>query len=273
MLWLEDHRFSDTLFNHDAFKIEGELATDGFRYWRKVFSLLADKLAEKIMDEIKPKDYKKEDVQLALASTFQERKDLLHVGSATVYDPWMNWWCGRWQNKDVHYHIWDDTNYHGGQYIQPVSQSVEKFAYLPAVPQSTDKGNLDDMVKSGTVDLAINVCSKDWDLTGWVSKRQGKQTIEMPHLGYLLHASGLIWIAQARQVKAMNTPGEKWYIFYEHTDVTAKATKYDIEGVEVSIVVDKTDITKSSVTVTYKNMYGHYHSHEPYNTDVTDCKT
>ena len=72
------------------------------------------------------------------------------------------------------------------------------------------------------MDLAINVCSAEKGITGWVSKADG----EMPHVGYALNGVTLIWIAQHRS---------QFLMFFEWVDPSAGAygihgRPFDLEG-------------------------------------------
>ncbi len=154
--------------------------------------------------------------------------------SVDTFNPWDNWWSGRWRKGEMHYHIWDKTI--GARGTQLVTQSRRNFAH---------RDNLARMIKADEVDLAINVVSDPTGITGWVSKRQADPSakprsgyFELPHLGYRINACSLIWIA--RTFPGTKAPAEYWgghdfLLLHEWTSSAVAPTVYGIEGRYVRI--------------------------------------
>jgi hypothetical protein len=132
----------------------------------------------------------------------------------TVFDPWENWWKGKWSDESKQYHIWDSTVLSGNRYIQPVTQSSHGFVH---------KNNLANYAHAGIptaqrgskpwVDLGINVVSQTDGITGMVLKNGSQH----PHWGYRIDSRTLLWI----------TPyGSRYLLFFEWASDTA----YGIHG-------------------------------------------
>jgi hypothetical protein len=178
------------------------------------------------------------------ASDFE--KVYKHRGS-DAFNPWKSWWCGNYKdssgNLTLNYHIWDSTVSWSGQYVQPVTQSITRYAYSIDSSGVSKKGNLQDMKDKAEVDLAINVCSKRHGLTGWVSKRQAhdkKGIGELPHVGYLLTAKRILWITQP--------PGKSddtYWMFYERSNGASRPTLYDLHGIEFTLKSNKATLVSS----------------------------
>ena len=142
-----------------------------------------------------------------------------------AFDPWTGWWTGMWHQADgstaPQKHVWDETQpsaagNQGTRHIQPVTQSVSAFFH---------SGNAADGWGAGDVDLGINVVSEDLGITGWVSKRQGGNRVELPHVGYLLNPHTLIWITSDRDVRESAT---RFMMFFEW--IAADRQSYGIHG-------------------------------------------
>lgn len=177
---------------------------DGFNFaaWRADFVRQAAALAAFFKTFPGTARFQEAAVQNAIAAGALFRGDPLQV-----FGPWTDWWEGQWSNGTTYYHIWDQTVQQGAQAVQPVTQSPHGFAH---------NGKLAAMRRAGrSVDLAINVCSAEKGITGWVSKGDG----EMPHVGYLLNSVTLLWIAQHRG---------QFLMFFEWVDPEAGA--YGIHG-------------------------------------------
>ena len=151
--------FRPTIDEHDKFD---------WARWRKEFADNAVPIADLFVGTFSKihtaRTHTAEHVTKTLVTPYDEWYKTLHVGYSEAYDPFRNWWCGRWANSRVNFHIWDFTQAFGGRHIQPVTQSVHSFA---------DNKNVDAMLKAAPpkADLAINVVSS-LGLTGWVSKKQ-----------------------------------------------------------------------------------------------------
>jgi len=179
-------------------------------------------------------------------------KTTLAASNQKAFEPWNGKWKGQWKGQwkddegptssSNQYHIWDDTVPYGAQHIQPVTQSTSVFFDSQKFKEYADKNkSLDTSLE---VDLGINVWSQkngnQGGLTGWVSKRQGKQhdkkrRKEMPHIAYLYkNQNTLIWIAQI-WVEGTKSNDNSYYMFYE----TANSNSYAIQGQNFTIGSDK----------------------------------
>ena len=164
--------FREVITRHDGFD---------FAAWRADFARQASALASFFKTFPGTGGFQETAVRDAIAASLPFRGDPLEV-----FRPWTDWWRGQWSNGTTYYHIWDETVLHGGQAVQPVTQSAHGFAH---------SRKLDRMQRRGRrVDLAINVCSAAKGITGWVSKADG----EMPHVGFSLNSVTLVWIARHR---------------------------------------------------------------------------
>ena len=177
-----------------------------FTAWRAGFARQADALAAFFKRFPGTGRFQELAVRNAIAAAPSFRGDPMRV-----FAPWTDWWQGRWSNGKTYYHIWDPTVAHKKDgktlAVQPVTQSEHGFAH---------SGNLATMRdQKKRVDLAINVCTAQRGITGWVSKEDG----EMPHLGYLLNEVTLIWIARHNG---------QHFMFFEWVDPSAGT--YGIHG-------------------------------------------
>jgi hypothetical protein len=237
-------RFRPTIDEHDKFD---------WTRWREEFAGNAAPLAKLFVEQfskLQTKPHTAEHVEKTLVTPYDEWYKTLHVGYSEAYDPFRNWWCGRWANSRVQFHIWDFTQAHGGRHIQPVTQSEKAFA---------DEKGVDAMLKASPpkADLAINVVSQ-LGLTGWVSKKQ-HGIAELPHVGYILARGELIWIA-----RALTDSEYRWFMFYERA-TTSGDERYEIDGVRFTLDVE-TKTTKDPDSGTH---YGKYYYHDPYDPDGT----
>ena len=92
--------------------------------------------------------------------------------------------------------------------MQPVSQSGDGFV---------DEDNIDESTQQGAADLAINTFDEDCGIAGWVSKRQGGQNDEYPHIGFRVAPGVLIWINQ-RHDRDCNALDDHFSIYFEWVD-------------------------------------------------------
>jgi hypothetical protein len=207
--------FGDVIASHNAFDLER---------WRGVFERNRREVARIFVESIGPHaestKYDERAIRQALRVEWARRARQLRVGLGEAYDPWANYWSGRWaKDPKKHYHVWDVTQPYGGAYIQAVTQSRTAF-----VTEAT----IDKMLRDKQADLAINVASRSRGLTGWVSKRQGGKSSELPHLGYLLARGELLWIA------CILPKTSEWFMYYERV-VTSGDARYRIHGVQFSL--------------------------------------
>lgn len=136
-----------------------------------------------------------------------------------VFDPWNGRWQGKWTssrdnrpanhadgpNPSEQHHIWDRKRRVGDVWVQPVTQSTESMV---------DGANIDEKVRQGKADLAINTYDTDCGIAGWVSKRQDGQNFELPHIGFRLSSGVLIWINQKHDAQC-NALEEHFSIMFE----------------------------------------------------------
>lgn len=153
------------------------------------------------------------------------RNEQSHRGNQQVFRPWNGWWQGNWKSYDERntrrssrqFHIWDTTTVVGDQYIQLVTQSETSFVDH----QNIDSAIAGNTARGAAVDLGINVWSNEYGITGWVSKRQNRQSVEAPHIGYSPYENTLIWITQYGS-------GSQYYMFLEW--VYPASSTYGIHG-------------------------------------------
>lgn len=217
--------------------------TGKLHQWRKRFSTktIAAELADFILTY--PKSSSTSSYWLRNRSTLEacfENKSP-HRGNKSIFNPWDGWWKGDWYSTPdsfiPQYHIWDKTvqsKEKSYQYIQPVTQSTSKFV---------DHETIDKDINSNTVDLGINVWSEVDGITGWVSKRQSGEQVEMPHIGYSPNAHTLIWITQMGQEN-------KYYMFFEW--VEPSTMQYGIHGKTFQFNGDRLIRGKTTGWSTYK---------------------
>ncbi len=137
------------------------------------------------------------------------------------------------------------------------------------------KSNLVEMYTANDVNIAINVSSEKLGLTGWVSKWnkvEGKYLLyDMPHWGYLLATTDIIWIA--RDYESGKTPSDTnatYFIFFEWTNRDRGATIYGIQGEQFNLTTDSKKIVTFKKIGT-QNMHTRYSSHTPYDTTLSAC--
>ena len=185
--------------------------------WRRLFAQYADELAH-FVKTFPGAEALDEDI---LRDTFAARTGLReHVTGGEVFQPWAHRWSGMWSNGSSQYHIWDQTQYWNGRWIQAVTQSEAGF---------TDGSNLEAMFARNQVDLGINVYTAETGITGWVSKRQHGR-LEVPHIGYLVDATTLIWICQQNEPDRLFQKDSTWFIYLEKVDSLTNAQRYTIYG-------------------------------------------
>ena len=185
--------------------------------WRRLFAQYADELAH-FVKTFPGAEALDEDI---LRDTFAARTGLReHVAGGEVFQPWAHRWSGMWGNGSSQYHVWDQTQYWNGRWIQAVTQSEAGF---------TDGSNLEAMFARNQVDLGINVYSPETGITGWVSKRQHER-LEVPHIGYLIDTTSIIWICQPQKSNRLFKENKTWFIFLERVIASSNPKKYTIHG-------------------------------------------
>jgi hypothetical protein len=141
-------------------------------------------------------------------------------GEKDVFAPWTNRWTGIWSNGKMQYHLWDSTRCVEGRWIQPVTISEVRFAELNRV---------EGMADCQDADVAINVFSHRYGITGWVSKCQ-QERVELPHIGYRVNDTTLVWITQEKQPGKLFAPDNRWFVFLERVDRSVQPEAYRIYG-------------------------------------------
>lgn len=198
-----------------------------FARWRELFRNAATELANLFKSFPGTGELSQQEV----AASFTRGVELPDGAKGeTVFDSWNGWWCGTFHSAGgdavPNYHIWDPTISHQGASLQPVTQSVTDF-----VPGADLEARLED----GEVDLAINVHTPERGITGWVSKHQGGQRLELPTVGYLLNANTLIWITQIHTPEDLDHPGDDFLMFFEWSTGPGPGERYGIHGRELSL--------------------------------------
>ncbi|NIV94876.1 hypothetical protein GWN42_19315 [candidate division KSB1 bacterium] len=123
------------------------------------------------------------------------------------------------------YHVWEVTYFYDGQWIQPVSLSEYDF---------TGFHQVQDKLQTGLTDIAVNVFSDELGVTGWVSKWQ-KTRVEMPHLGYWVNETTLVWFCQINEPEKLVTIDNRWFVFLETVDRSPNPIEYQIYGVQIIV--------------------------------------
>ncbi len=173
-----------------------------FNSWRTRFAQHANDLARFFKTFPGTRSFSETAVSAAIKKGGQYSGDC-----KSVFQPWTDWWSGKWSDGKTYYHIWDKTVPNQAAGIQLVSQSEHGFAHQDNMATMKSRGQ--------QVDLAINVCSVQKGITGWVSKKSE----ELPHVGYLLNPVTLIWITES---------GSRYFMFFEWVDPVRG--KYGIHG-------------------------------------------
>ena len=283
--WIDIADVSEALWTHDRFAAAG-----AFDIWRENFAANAKELAQFFYDNFSsffppsrgsgsPKGYDLASLEtLFSAVTKADLAAIYKSKGSHVFAPWTNWFFGDWDNYSdkpaPQYHIWDNTISMAGRYIQPVTQSTREFAYS-SKPGSNSleltnhsiQGNLQKLIKDKKTDIAVDVCSKDYGITGWVTKLQKSPIVELGHIGYLIDDTSLIWIAQDTA-----NPTDEWAMFFERGDKTSRASRYSVDGIlfnfkpskTVKFVIKAVKGAKGSIRFTCQKPYskGSYSSRE-----------
>ena len=200
---------------------------------------------------------KKNETTIRNALTYTGKPTRLMYNS-NAFDPWANWWCGKWSDGVTQYHIWDKTIYYRGYYLQLVTQSTYGFAH---------DLELERMVQYKDVNMAINVSSQKWGITGWVTKFEDGKQIQMPHMGYLLDEKTLIWITIQRDMKTLSDWNGLWLMFVEWTD-----TAFDPSNYNIYLNTFRVDSGKISPKPESYTGCCQYHTHAPYDTAIGHCE-
>ncbi len=144
-------------------------------------------------------------------------------GGGVVFEPWAGRWAGSWSNGRQQFHSWGPAMLLEGRWVQPVTLSESEFV---------EPNCAQDMMALRRSDIAINVNSPQHGITGWVSKVQDGR-VEMPHIGYQLNDTTLIWLCQAKYPGREQEPGRgDWLVFLETIVQPQGQAAYRIHGLK-----------------------------------------
>ncbi len=208
--WFENPTFIRMIETHNQYAAE-------FARWRRLFAGHAAELAHLLKTFPGSENLREDDLRRIIVDS-EAKCDSL--SQRDVFKPWTNRWSGRWSNGRPQYHIWDSTRFVNGQWIQPVSLSETGFATACRV---------EEMLQNRRTDVAINVFSRENGITGWVSKRQHGR-LELPHIGYLVNDTTLIWICQIKDPENLFAPDSRWFVFLETVQNSSTPAVYKIYG-------------------------------------------
>ncbi|MCI0691876.1 hypothetical protein L0337_07690 [candidate division KSB1 bacterium] len=208
--WFENPAFIRMIETHNQYATE-------FARWRRLFAEHAAELAHLLKTFPGSENLREDDLRRIIAGSETSCDSLSQRG---VFNPWTNRWSGRWSNGRLQYHIWDSTRFIDGQWIQPVSLSETGFAKACCV---------EEMLQNRRTDVAINVFSHENGITGWVSKRQ-RGRLELPHIGYLVNDTTLIWTCQIKDPENLFAPDSRWFVFLETVQNSSTPAVYKIYG-------------------------------------------
>jgi hypothetical protein len=207
--------YKEMIEMHDRYQEE-------FEHWRKLFATHAKKVARLI--KTFPGSANINETRLSkIIALYKHHPDM--DKTSDVFAPWTNRWSGEWSNGTQQYHIWEPTIMFGDMMIQPVTISENTFINSYSVSK---------MVEDGKTDIAINVLSRKYGITGWVSKYQHGR-YELPHIGYLINETTLLWITQIKEPGNLANNDNRWFIFLETVNSRENPTGYHIYGQPVII--------------------------------------
>jgi len=231
--WLKQRALQDIIAKHESYRAE-------FRRWRRLFARHAEELAALLKTFPGAENLQEIEVRQTLAQMQQE----LPAGKESeVFGPWTNHWMGMWSNGMTQYHIWDSTRLVDGRWLQPVTLSEFEFI-------APDR--LDAMVAQRRADAALNVYSRESGVTGWVSKYQHGR-FEIPHIGYALNDSSLIWICQVKTPAHLFAPESCWFVFFETVSTASSPAEYNIYG--RSILINNDSCTSAGLHERHNGTY------------------
>jgi hypothetical protein len=193
-----------------------------FARWRGLFARQADKLAALIKTFPGGENLSVEELRRII---MQAPEGWSGEKAPQIFQPWTNRWTGLWSNGAPQYHVWDSTRFVNGQWIQPVSLS--EFEYV-------EPGRLEECSRERRADVAINVYTHGHGVTGWVSKYQHGR-LELPHVGYVINDSTLLWICQIKSPERLFMRENCWFVFLETVTVSSAPAEDRIYGQPVLI--------------------------------------
>ncbi len=216
--WLKQTVMRAMLKQHNDYLAE-------FAEWRGLFARHSEDLAALVKSFPGAENLPEEELRRIFMQTPRALADRHAAG---VFEPWTSRWAGLWSNGVPQYHVWDSTRFVHGQWIQAVSLSEYEF-----VPPE----RLDASVRRRRADAAINVFTRDHGVTGWVSKYQHGR-LEMPHVGYVINDSTLLWICQKKDPARIFARESRWFVFLETVTISSTPVEYRIYGQPILITDD-----------------------------------
>jgi hypothetical protein len=211
-----------------------------FDSWRKIFATHAKTVARLI--KTFPGSANINESRLSeIISSYEDNPDADKTGD--VFAPWTNRWSGEWSNGAQQYHIWETTIISGNRMIQPVTLSENTFINSNSVRK---------MVNDEKTDIAINIFSQKYGITGWVSKYQHGR-YELPHIGYLINETTLLWITQIKEPGNLAKDDSRWFVFLETVNSRENPTEYRIYGQPV--IIDNEPIVEAGQRDKHQGIY------------------
>lgn len=214
--FLGDPAFDHIIAMHDRYRSE-------FYRWRSLFSQHASQLAQLVKTFPGSEQLSEEELGQKF---FNGTSVPANVGD--VFQPWTDRWQGMWSNGKMQYHVWDSTRLIDDRMIQAVSLS--EYALVPV----HEAGKA---ARFSWSDLAVNILSPETGVTGWVSKYQSGRW-ELPHVGYSINDTTLIWICQIKSPDHLFVADSLWFVFLEIVRSSGENKEYRIYGLSV-IVTDR----------------------------------
>lgn len=212
-IWRGVNPYQELLRRHNRFLPE-------FHRWRSLFATHASELARLV--KTLPGSEKLSEWELRQLFRNLETVQPVSV-PGDVFEAWADHWTGLWSNGVPQYHVWASARPVAGQWVQPVTLSEAGFVEMSRIAaQPPDR-----------MDLGINVFSPANGITGWVSKRQ-HGCFELPHIGYLVNASTLVWICR-RCKSDRDTADSCWFVFLESVQRSVQPAEYRIAGLRFKI--------------------------------------
>jgi hypothetical protein len=207
--------YKDMIEMHDQYQSE-------FSRWRELFARNSTIMAQLIKTFPGNENFDEKQLSQIISSPDMLNK---YEKYHDVFKPWTNRWTGEWSNGAPQYHIWEPTQNIDNRMIQPVTLSERFFV---------ERQHVDKTMKSNETDIAINVFNQEAGITGWVSKHQDGR-YELPHIGYLINETTLLWITQIKEPGKLDVSDDRWFVFLESVNSSENPTEYRIYGQPVII--------------------------------------
>ncbi|NIV72011.1 MAG: hypothetical protein GWN44_04650 [Calditrichae bacterium] len=217
--WHNYSVFKELIQTHDEYRLE-------FIKYRRLLAKHASALASLLKTFPGGQKLDEHDLEQIIARPEASYKSF---AQKDVFANWTNRWSGMWSNGRRQYHVWGSTEIVDDRLIQPVTLSETDFINFCCAKKR---------LAYNATDVAINIFSRTLGLTGWVSKRQYGQKKELPHLGYRVNDTTLIWICQTKAPDSLFTCCDKWFIFLETVTTDRIPGEYRIYGLRIKIEED-----------------------------------